>query len=85
MNETLSMNESLICSPPVGEKIMVPFFYSDKSKVDYALQALRLDEELEKNSTAAFVIMCLMGILGLGVFALETTLAVLTIFAQHIS
>jgi hypothetical protein len=77
------MNESLICSPVVEPKIMVSFFYSGKSKVDYVLEALRLEDDLENISTTAFIIMCLTGILGLGVFALETTLAILAIFARH--
>jgi hypothetical protein len=79
------MNESLICSAVVEPKIVVPFFYSGKTKVDYVLEALRFEDGLENISTVAFVIMCLMGILGLSVFVLEATLAMLAIFAQHIS
>jgi hypothetical protein len=83
MNETRQMNETLICSQIAGPKLMVPFFYSGKTKVDYVLEALRLEDDLENISTTAFIIMCLTGILGLGVFALETTLAILAIFARH--
>jgi hypothetical protein len=78
------MNKSLICSTIGEPKIVVPFFYSDKSKVDYVLDALRLEDRQKNISTIAFIFMCLMGIVGLGVFALETILAVLTILAQHI-
>jgi hypothetical protein len=81
----VQMNESLICHAAAEPKIVVPFFYSGKSKVDYVLEALKLEDGLEKISTTALVVMCLMGIVGFSIFVLEATLAILAIFAEHIS
>jgi hypothetical protein len=70
------MNASLVL-PPVQISISVPFNYSRKAKIDFVLEALSATGREENISTTALISMCILGIVGLSVFVLESAIAVL--------